>query len=254
MSHRAHSRDEDHYAAIRTSRTQSIVMLVSTAAIMSGPRRRGWSTLGGGLAAAAVVGVVVTTGIFQHTNDAAGRYAGNTSTAPAQQSAASATAALRLPTASPTSGASTDADSHAGTVRDEFASLGSPVQHEVRAQGIGADRVPAPVTTRPALSQSAAMSAAFSGFNPLDTDATAPTIVLGNYTNVLGRENADGSMTPSVPRQLAWIITRIGMSKVTGSRPYIIGASPPPTVTMQCKFVVVISATDASRLDAFRLC
>jgi hypothetical protein len=149
-------------------------------------------------------------------------------------SASQLAAAHRVPTANP------------------FAHLGRSRHNEVRLATIGADFWPAQ-GAKPIISKQTAIAKSAAGYSPLTT-SSAPDAVLVEYTNVFGLEAPDGTMTPSVPTQLAWLVKTSGMS-AAGPVPYRPGATTgPPPQMFQCDFYVVTSAVDGSRIDAFRIC
>lgn len=136
-----------------------------------------------------------------------------------------------------------------------FAHFGALKPGEVRKEEVGAAWEPAPANARPAVAASRAISVAGPNLTVMSAGKT-PTARLVMYLNVFGEVQADGTMTPSVPRQLAWLVESTGTGVIAHSRPIRAGGgSPAPDPSSYtCSFTVVISAKSGDRLDGFRIC
>lgn len=133
-----------------------------------------------------------------------------------------------------------------------FAHLGAVKPGEVRKEEVGAAWEPAPADARPAVAAARAISAAGPNLSVMSTRAKTPTARLVMYQNVFGEVQADGTMKPSVPRQIAWLVESTGTGVIAHSRPA--GGSPAPSPpSFTCSFTVVISAKTGERLDGFRI-
>lgn len=126
---------------------------------------------------------------------------------------------------------------------------------EQRFTGVGADflpadsRIVAPVTARGAFAIGEGNGLAKNFRKP----GTRVTSRLSWYTNTLGRQLPDGSMIPSVPRQLAWVIVFHDVESGAIAGPAHHSPRPVPT-DVRCNFYLILSAQDGNELDAFRYC
>jgi hypothetical protein len=145
-------------------------------------------------------------------------------------------------------------ESKLGEAKDIFAALPSPVPGEIRVSGVGADIVPVSGVT-PVISQADALARAKANSlaQGLVKADDAPSMMLATYTNVLGEEKDDGSMTPSVPAQLAWVL--VWHKQPPGVEFGPIRESPRPVPDdVSCDVYLALSATTGEQLDTFRYC
>lgn len=123
---------------------------------------------------------------------------------------------------------------------------------EVRVPAVGADMMPPTARQRLAVRVSSLSARATArrvapirGF--VSGRSTARLMV---YTNVYGPVRANGTMKPSVPATVSWIVT-FPQSAPLVSRPINFKGKMP---AMRCQYVAVISAADGRQLDAYQVC
>lgn len=135
-----------------------------------------------------------------------------------------------------------------------FAHMGPAKPGEVRVEEVGADWEPAPPNAVAAVAAATAVSSARDNLRVMSGQSTSATARLVLYQNVFGEVQADGTMKPSVPRQLAWLVQSSGTSVIAHSHPFVPGTPAPTPATFTCSFAVVISAQTGDRLDGYRIC
>lgn len=135
------------------------------------------------------------------------------------------------------------------------ASQPPPALGERRYSGVGATVSPPPLGAVARIKATDALTTVLSTdpTRAFHTTTSAPTVELAEYENGLGVEQPDGSMMPSVSRQLAWVVTFHGVP--TGPVAPPVGYSPrPDPAGFSCDYVVAVSADTGTRLDSFRYC
>ena len=135
-----------------------------------------------------------------------------------------------------------------------FAHMGAAKPGEVRVEEVGADWEPAPPNAVAAVAAATAVSSARANLRVMSAQPTSATARLVLYQNVFGAVQADGTMKPSVPWQLAWLVQSLGTGVIPHSHPYVPGTPAPTPATFTCSFAVVISAHTGERLDGYRIC
>lgn len=123
---------------------------------------------------------------------------------------------------------------------------------EVRVPAVGAVMMPPTARQRVAVRVSSVSARATARrVAPLRGFVTgSSTTRLMVYTNVYGPVRANGTMAPSVPATLSWIITFPGSVPLV-SRPINFKGKMP---AMRCDYVAVISAASGRQLDAYQVC
>lgn len=123
---------------------------------------------------------------------------------------------------------------------------------EVREPAVGADMMPPTARQASAakLSANAALAAATSKAPLPGLAAGKPATRLMMYTNVYGPRNPDGTMSPSVPWTLSWIVSFSGSERLVVPPINFKGTLP----DAPCQYVAVISALDGQQLDAYQVC
>ena len=123
---------------------------------------------------------------------------------------------------------------------------------EVRVPAVGADMMPPTARQRAAVGVSSVSArAAARRVAPMRGFVTgSSTTRLMVYTNVYGPVRANGTMAPSVPATLSWIVT-FPRSVPLVSRPITLKGKMP---AMRCQYVAVISAASGRQLDAYQVC
>jgi hypothetical protein len=128
-----------------------------------------------------------------------------------------------------------------------------PLRHgEIRVTAVGADMMPPTVLQAAATRVSPASARAIAHAKaPLPGLATGTaTTRLMMYTNVYGPIRRNGTMSPSVPLALSWIVTFNNAAPFV-SRPVNFKGTMP---SLTCQYVAVISAIDGHQLDAYQVC
>jgi hypothetical protein len=123
---------------------------------------------------------------------------------------------------------------------------------EVRVPAVGAVMMPPTARQRVAVRvSSVSAQAAARRVAPLRGFVTgSSTTRLMVYTNVYGPVRSNGTMAPSVPATLSWIVT-FARSVPLVSRPITFKGKMP---AMRCQYVAVISAATGRQLDAYQVC
>lgn len=198
-------------------------------------------------AAAAVIGVTVAILLIQANN--AGHVSGAVAGSPA----------TRTPATNPndpTGPSATRSDPKFAHGPDSAASTAP--DGTVTYFGVGAVVSPTPAHAVPTVARQAALStlAADELVTGITGKLEPPTsLKLVMYRNVLGTVHADGSMTPSVPNQLAWyaVYNNVPSNPISGpgNRPTTAVTNAPGT---SCNLYVAVSATTGAKLDAYRIC
>lgn len=130
-----------------------------------------------------------------------------------------------------------------------------PAPGERRYPGVGATVSVPPPGAAPRINAADALTAVLNtdAIRAFHTTTSAPTVELARYENRLGEEQPDGSMVPSVPQQLAWVVTFHQVPTDPIAPP--VGYSPrPDPAGFSCDYVVAVSADTGARLDSFRYC
>lgn len=126
--------------------------------------------------------------------------------------------------------------------------------HEI--SGVGAVIGPPQSDQAPTVSEEAILAALASDqivVNVAGTEKKLVSLKLATYENRFGEQHTDGSETPSVPAQLAWVaeyeFPDHGPISGPAGRP-----STPPPAGSTCTLTVAMSATTGDNLDSFDFC
>jgi hypothetical protein len=127
--------------------------------------------------------------------------------------------------------------------------------HPVSYAGVGATVSAPPSDAKPVFTQSdvIGMISGDSFQQAVSRGSRPSTISLVMYENAFGRTHPGKPDTPSVPKQLAWLVTSKGTT-IGGSAGGSVHATTVPLPRVPCTFYVAVSAISGRDLDGFSMC